>query len=90
VGASGYGRYGGQEGYKNFTNRKAILIKKPSPPFALNLSTPPFTDGKKRRLRCLLPWISGTTQQTLQRFTGFITLLMIVIHFRAFFFGMSN
>jgi len=31
VGASGYGRHGGREGFKNFSNRKGMLMKKPAP-----------------------------------------------------------
>ena len=54
VGGSGYGRYAGFEGYKNFTNRKGVLFKKHAPPFMASMATPPYTDGKKNRIRWAL------------------------------------
>ena len=46
VGDSGYGRHGSYEGFKQFSNRKGILIKGATPEFLNNLLAPPFTDGK--------------------------------------------
>jgi len=89
VGASGYGRYGGYEGFKNFSNRKGILIKKPAPPFVINLASPPFTDGKKKKLRCMAPCLLSTTQQWMQRLSGFIILLLFAIKFRGYLFGID-
>ena len=31
VGMSGYGRHGGEPGFINFSNRKAIIVKNPAP-----------------------------------------------------------
>jgi aldehyde dehydrogenase (NAD+) len=67
VGQSGHGRYGGYEGYKNFTNRKAVTNKRPAPPLTMRLATPPFDEGKKKKLRCALPCITQVTQQKFQK-----------------------
>lgn len=51
VGDSGYGRYGGGfEGYKHFSNRKGILIKKPIPAMIREQLQPPYTPAKVSRL----------------------------------------
>ena len=51
VGDSGYGRYGGGfEGYKHFSNRKAILIKKPIPNMIREQLQPPYTPAKVARI----------------------------------------
>eukprot|EP00354_Favella_ehrenbergii_P012098 CAMPEP_0170461102 /NCGR_PEP_ID=MMETSP0123-20130129/7153_1 /TAXON_ID=182087 /ORGANISM="Favella ehrenbergii, Strain Fehren 1" /LENGTH=465 /DNA_ID=CAMNT_0010726077 /DNA_START=291 /DNA_END=1688 /DNA_ORIENTATION=+ len=42
VGKSGYGRHGGYEGFKNFSNRKAIMIKSPLPSAVTNMMVPPY------------------------------------------------
>jgi hypothetical protein len=90
VGASGYGRYGGYEGFRNFSNRKGILIKKPAPPFVIDLASPPFTSGKKSKLRCMAPCLLSTTQQWLQRVIGFFIVLMMVWRFRVPLFGLEH
>ncbi len=43
VGDSGSGRYGGWEGYCNFTNRKAALFKGPVAAAMRSLTMPPYT-----------------------------------------------
>jgi len=43
VGKSGYGRHGGFEGFKNFSNKKSILMKDPTPAFVTNLLVPPYS-----------------------------------------------
>ena len=45
VGKSGYGRHGGFEGFKNFSNRKAMLIKGVTPKAVTNMMVPPFSPG---------------------------------------------
>ena len=44
VGTSGYGRYGGFEGFKQLSNRKGILIKSIASKNVLKMGMPPF-DG---------------------------------------------
>lgn len=53
VGTSGYGRYGGFEGFKQLSNRKGILKKGPTYKAILNYAMPPFTDSKMKNLRML-------------------------------------
>lgn len=48
MGESGSGRYGGYEGYKNFSNRKGSLLKNAVPAAARSLVLPPFTDDKRK------------------------------------------
>ena len=42
VGASGYGRYHGEEGFKNFSNRKSVLHTKSSLMFPNRMRFPPY------------------------------------------------
>ncbi len=53
VGPSGYGRYGGYDGFKQWSNPKSIMIKPTMnfPPY--NQLAPPFTPVKEKRLRLL-------------------------------------
>jgi len=44
VGKSGYGRHGGFEGFKNFSNRKGILYKAPAPKAINEATLPPFSN----------------------------------------------
>jgi acyl-CoA reductase-like NAD-dependent aldehyde dehydrogenase len=44
VGESGQGRYGGYEGFKQFSNPKSMLIKGPVPKMARDNVMPPYTD----------------------------------------------
>jgi len=60
VGQSGYGRYSGVEGFRNFTNRKAILIKGPAPKFLCKMVTPPYTEVEKGRFRNWGSWMTVT------------------------------
>lgn len=43
VGKSGTGRHGGYEGFKCFSNRKAILVKSPAPAMIFKLLIPPYS-----------------------------------------------
>jgi hypothetical protein len=62
VGASGYGRYGGSIGFKNFSNRKGILLKRPAPQYVNKMMAPPFTDENIKKIRSSSPFMSSTTQ----------------------------
>lgn len=46
VGESGSGRYGGYEGFKQFSNPKSMLIKSPVPAMARESLMPPYTEDK--------------------------------------------
>ena len=43
VGKSGYGRHGGFEGFKCFSNKKGILLKNPAPDSIAQLLMPPYS-----------------------------------------------
>jgi len=70
VGASGYGKYHGVDGFKAFSNNKAIMLKPTMNIYPYNTIAPPFTRGKEallavlfkipgtqNQLKCLLKWI---------------------------------
>lgn len=46
VGASGYGRLGGYEGFKQFSNAKSILIKPTMNFWPYTMLAPPFTPAR--------------------------------------------
>jgi aldehyde dehydrogenase (NAD+) len=46
VGASGYGRYGGWEGYKQWSNPKSVMIKPSFYGYPANQLVAPFTPAK--------------------------------------------
>ncbi len=54
VGPSGYGRYGGYEGFKQWSNAKSVMIKPTTNFFPYNQLTPPFTQAKQNRIRRML------------------------------------
>jgi aldehyde dehydrogenase (NAD+) len=43
VGESGYGRYHGFVGFKEFSNAKSCMIKNPTNFYPLNILKPPFS-----------------------------------------------
>ena len=62
VGGSGYGRYSGLCGFKNFSNRKGCLLKRPAFAAVRESAIPPFTDDKIAKIRSGGAFLSGTTQ----------------------------
>ena len=54
VGASGYGRYGGHDGFKQWSNPKSVMIKPTMNMFPYNQLAPPYTDGKQSLIKKLL------------------------------------
>lgn len=81
VGASGYGRYGGVVGFKNFSNRKGCLLKKPQSGGALKMSTPPFDEATQGQIRSFAPIMAHKTQcQALKFiFIVFSAIFLIVV-----------
>lgn len=59
VGPSGYGRYGGYEGFKQWSNPKSIMIKPTLNFYPYNQLAPPFPDAKKALIRKMVQ-IKGT------------------------------
>jgi len=62
VGASGYGRYHGFEGFKQFSNRKGCLLKGPNSDANNRMAMAPFTEEKKKQIRCAGPYLAYYTQ----------------------------
>lgn len=54
VGHSGMGRIGGYESFKQFSNRKACVIRRPLNFWPVTALCPPYTSSKKRVIRTLL------------------------------------
>ena len=78
VGASGYGRHGGYEGFKCFSNRKGVLVKPAKTPgIMLSLMAPPYTNIDK--IFRLLPTLFHYTQYELARAIAFMIFLMIAL-----------
>jgi acyl-CoA reductase-like NAD-dependent aldehyde dehydrogenase len=59
VGPSGYGRYGGYDGFKQWSNPKSIMIKPTMNFYPYSEFNPPFPEAKQRLIRKLLA-TSGT------------------------------
>jgi len=51
VGKSGYGRHGGFEGFKAFSNRKGIIVKDPAPKFVNDMLVPPIGPKVQKFIR---------------------------------------
>jgi hypothetical protein len=58
VGESGNGRYGGYEGFKQFSNRKGQFVRQPQPAAARALMLPPYTDQKVNLVSKLFLFLS--------------------------------
>lgn len=53
VGASGYGRCHGKEGFLQCSNTKSIMVKTPMPFWPFNLTNPPYPPANQRIIRIL-------------------------------------
>lgn len=54
VGPSGYGRYGGYDGFKQWSNPKSVMIKPTINMYPYTHMVPPFTPGKQTLIRTLI------------------------------------
>ena len=86
VGMSGYGRHGGFEGFKNFSNRKAVLIKGPMPAAVNNMMTPPFTPRFEKMIRGWGVNLLTTNKSTVVFYARIAAIIIALLLIKAFFF----
>jgi len=79
VGKSGYGRHGGFEGFKNFSNRKGLLIKGPAPKLLNDTLSPPFSPKVQGFLRKWMLTISTTNKSTVLFYLRILVVFLILI-----------
>ena len=61
VGKSGFGRYGGYEGFKSFSNGKGVLLRDVPPRLMWDLLFPPWTELKLKQIKTVGNFIFHTT-----------------------------
>lgn len=77
VGYSGTGAYSGRDGFVNFSNAKAVMVKPTIDIDAINkLVMPPFTEGQKKQLTMMLNM--PMYQSQVQKFMLLIGALFIL------------
>ena len=77
VGYSGYGRYHGHEGFKQFSNMKSIFSKHALNIYPYNKVFPPFTQSKQGLIRFLLKYLGCTQKQFVKRIIWLIIFIYI-------------
>ena len=88
VGASGYGKYHGYDGYKAMSNNKAVMLKPTMNVWPYNALTPPFTSSKQKLVTALLA-TPGSQRQlaTVLKFLFVILLVLAVWLFQKQLYG---
>lgn len=85
VGHSGQGAYCGEDGFKNFSNSKAVLVK---PTLSLDgpnkLVLPPYTEGEKKILRTMLK-VQLTQDKVVTYFVAGLVLLLSLLWYIYFY-----
>ena len=88
VGESGTGRYAGYEGFKNFSNRKGVLIKSPVPAFVREMLNPPFTDAKIATIEKVFFKASLYNQSDVARWFSYSAVGAVMIY--AFYYFLTQ
>lgn len=86
VGKSGYGRHGGFEGFKNFSNRKAVLIKSPTPKLLTETLVPPYTGRVQGLLRNYGPSLLSYNKSTFVFYLRIFLIIGVLLLIKVIFF----
>ena len=86
VGSSGVGRHGGFVGFQNFSNRKGIMLKNPSPPVITKMLMPPYSPAMQKNLRNWAVTLLVTNFSYIMWYVKGIGLVVILLLIKIFFF----
>ena len=78
VGYSGYGRYHGEAGFRQFSNPKSVMNKVVMKMYPYNMLYPPFTPQKQRLIRTLAKHLSMSQSVMFKRFIYFVLAVLIL------------
>ena len=78
VGASGYGRCHGHEGFKQCSNQKSIMMKTGIKFWPFNVTNPPFTPENQRVVRLMCAKLDLTQSQLFKRFILFLIVIWVI------------
>jgi hypothetical protein len=78
VGASGYGRYHGEEGFKAFSNLKSVFKKPALNFYPYSKVYPPFTADKQKLIRFLCTYLKASQSKVFKRFIALVILILIL------------
>lgn len=79
VGYSGYGKYHGEEGFKNFSHMKCVLVKPPLNMFPYTRVFPPYTPEKIKFIKQLVKLTDMTQSQAVKRLIVLIIVILLAI-----------
>lgn len=77
VGASGYGRCHGHQGWLECSNTKSIMVKSPMTFWPFTVINPPYTPPNQRTIRLLMTKLDYTQMQVYKR----LVILALIIFF---------
>lgn len=78
VGASGYGRYHGKEGFFNCSNKKSIIMKDANKKWPFDMVFPPYTKDKTDKIAFVSKYLDITQAQMGKRIIKFWIIVFIL------------
>lgn len=78
MGQSGYGKYHGYEGFKQFSNAKSVVVKPALNFYPYNQVLPPFNNKKQGLIKTLMKYLKCSQRTVFIRFIWFLVFLWIV------------